>query len=90
MLIDFVETFCVMDDESFPVGRVTNCGPLYRSYGGIEGRHTAERPEKWRKDSILSDDSPPYHMSPSPQLYLMKNLSALLFWRSILQSSCVW
>jgi len=52
---------------------------LYRSYGAIEGRHAAERPEKWRKDSILYDNSPPYHMSPSRQLCLVKNLSALVF-----------
>jgi hypothetical protein len=52
---------------------------LYRRYGAIEGRYPAERAEKWRKDSILYADISPYHMSSSPQLFLMENFSALPF-----------
>jgi hypothetical protein len=26
MLVNFVETFCVMEDEFFPVRQITNCG----------------------------------------------------------------
>jgi hypothetical protein len=53
---------------------------LYRSYGAIEGRYPAERAEKWRKDSNLHADIPPRHMFPSPQLFLIENFPALLFW----------
>ena len=51
---------------------------MCRSYGAIETRHPAKRAEKWRKDSILHDDSTPCHTSYSPQLFLVKNISALL------------